>query len=191
MLMNQELLAKYDYLDELDCRAWAWEILRRRDDYRADYDRVQTLEHPEPFDSEHESLAQKWHVQRMLSPDSREVPEFFNERYPFPSDFMFLHAREWDALGKELRPPRFTLRTWKHSIICKDLKAQGCSLNAIALRLYPDPWGKSQVEQHQPGRDRVRDDLNRLKKLQGKYFEIAFSDEYSEEFGQVSRFPVR
>ncbi len=89
MLMNQELLAEYDYLDELDCRGWAWEILRRIDQYREDYRRLQKEEGPESFNSEHESLAQKWHVRCMLSPDSREVPEFFHERYQnIPRDLM-------------------------------------------------------------------------------------------------------
>ena len=189
MLMNQELLAKYAYLDELDCRGWAWEILRRRDDYRTDYARLQTLAHPEPFDSEHAALTEKWHVRRLLDPDLREVPEFFYERYQnIPADLMEQSPREWDALGKEMRPPLFTLRTWKHSIICKDLNAQGYSLNEIARGLYPGFEGIPSQQQHEPARDRVNDDLKRLKILQAKYLKIAFSEEYAKEFGGILRF---
>ncbi len=174
MLINQELLAEYDYLDELDCRAWAWEILRRRVDYRADYDRLQTLEHPEPFNSEQESLAQKWHVRRMLSPDSREVPEFFHERYQnVPIDLMARNPREWQALMMEKQPPRFMPEALKHSLICRDLEGQKCSLNEIARRLYPGHKGESQETRHHPARDRVRDDLKRLKKIETSYIKIA------------------
>ncbi len=174
MLMNQELLAKYDYLDELDYRGLAWEILRRHDDYRADFDRLQTLERPEPFNSEHESLAQKWHVRCMLSPDSREVPEFFHERYQnIPIDLMWRNPREWQALMKEKQPPRFMPEALKHSLICRDLKRQKCTLNQIAERLYPGHKGESQITRHHPARDRVRDDLKRLKKIETSYIKIA------------------
>lgn len=189
MLMNQDLLAKYAYLDELDCRGWAWEILWRNDEYRADYNRLQTFERPEPFDSEHAALAKKWHVRCLINPASRKVPEFFHERWQnIPDDFMLLRPPEWEALGSEMRPPRFNLQTWKRSIICKDLKDQGRSLNEIARRLYSGSEGKTSQEQHEPARDRVRDDLKRLKVLQAKYLKIAFYKEYAKEFGGISHF---
>ena len=178
MLMNQELLAKYAYLDELDCRGWAWEILQRSDEYRADYARLQTSAHPEPFDSEHAALTDKWHVRRLVDPDSRKVPEFFHERYQnIPADLMERNPRAWDSLMVEKRAPRFTLRTWKHSIICKDLADQQVSRNEIALRVYPGFKGIPRQKRHRPGRDRVQDDLKRLKKLQAAYIKIAFENE--------------
>ena len=174
MLINQELLAEYDYLDELDCRGWAWEILRRIDQYREDYRRLQKEEGPESFNSEHESLAQKWHVRCMLSPDSREVPEFFHERWQdIPDDLMIRHPAEWEALMIEKRAPRFMPEALKHSLICRDLKRQKCTLNQIAERLYPGHKGESQITRHHPGRDRVRDDLKRLKKIEPSYINIA------------------
>ena len=174
MLINQELLAEYAYLDELDCRGWAWEILRRRDDYRADYNRLQTLEHPEPFDSEHEALAKQWHVRRLLDPDSREVPEFFHERYQnIPDDLMWRNPREWGDLIMEKRPPRFMPEALKHSLICRDLEGQKCSHNEIARRLYPGYKSESQETRHHPARDRVRDDLKRLKIIETSYIKIA------------------
>ena len=88
MLTNEELIEEYSYLDDLDCRGRAWELLRRNDEYRADYDRLQNLKHPGPFNSEHAILAKKWHVRRLLNPNSREVPEFFHERWQsIPDDF--------------------------------------------------------------------------------------------------------
>ena len=177
MLINQELLAEYDYLDELDCRGWAWEFLRRRDDYRADYDRLQTLEHPEPFNSKHEPLAEKWHVQRLLDPDSREVPKFFYPRWQDISiDPTVLHPREWEALMIEKRPPEFNSQTWKRSIICKNLKDQGCSINEIARRLYPGHEGRSTDPRHHPARHLVQGDRKRLERLQADYLKIAFSN---------------
>lgn len=178
MLMNQELLAKYAYLDELDCQAWAWEILRRNDEYRTDYDRLQTFERPEPFDSEHEALTKKWHVRCLIDPASRKVPEFFHERYQnIPADLMRRNPRAWDSLMVEKTPPRLNLRTWKHSIICKDLVDQQVSRNEIALRVYPGFKGIPRQKRHRPGRDRVQDDLKRLKKLQAAYIKIAFEKE--------------
>lgn len=189
MLINQELVSEYAYLDKLDCRGWAWEVLRRSDEYRADYDRIQTSASPEPFDSKHEAIAKKWYVRRLLDPDSREVPEFFHECWQnIPDDLMLVCPPEWNALGSEMRPPRFNLQTWKRSIICKDLKDQGRSLNEIARRLYSGSEGKTSQEQHEPARDRVRDDLKRLKVLQAKYLKIAFYKEYAKEFGGISHF---
>ena len=172
--MDQALLAEYAYLDDLDCRGWAWEVLRRNDKYRADYDRLQTLEGPEPFESEHAALANNWHVRRLFDPDSREIPEFFHERYQNVNNLMWRDPHKWEALVIEMTPPRFNPVTWKHSIICKDLKVQGCSYNEIARDFYPGYKGKSHVTQHGPARDRVRDDLKRLRKLQAEYLKIAF-----------------
>ncbi len=133
MLTNEELIAEYTYLDDLDCRGRAWEILRRNDEYRADYERLQTFERPEPFDSEHAALVKKWHVRRLLNPKSREVPEFFHERWQNISyNLMLRSPAEWEALTMEKEPPRFKLEILKHSIICKDLKDRGCSLIEIA-----------------------------------------------------------
>ena len=74
MLTNEELIAEYSYLDDLDCRGRAWELLRRNDEYRADYDRLQKLERPGPFDGEHAAIAKKWHVRRLIEPASRTMP---------------------------------------------------------------------------------------------------------------------
>ncbi len=173
MLTNEELIAKYSYLNGLDCRGLAWELLRRIDKYRADYNRLQTFGHPEPFDSEHAALVKKWHVRRLIDPASRKVPEFFHERWQSIS--IRRRPAEWEALMMEKEPPGFKLETLKHSIICKDLKERGCSLNKIARRLYPGFMGIPSQPQHEPARDRVRDDLKRLKVLQAKYLQIAFS----------------
>ena len=138
MLTNEKLIAEYAYLDDLDCRGWAWEFLRRNDKYRTDYDRLQTLERPEPFDSEHAALTKKWHVRRLLDPSSREVPEFIHERWQkIPADLMWRSPREWQALMIEKTPPGFNSQTWKRSIICKDLRDQKYSLNKAAEKLYP------------------------------------------------------
>ncbi len=133
MLTNEELIAEYTYLDDLDCRGQAWELLRRNDSYRADYDRLQTFQHPDPFGSEHATLVKKWHVRRLLNPKSREVPEFFHERWQNISyNLMLRSPAEWEALTMEKEPPRLKLEILKHSIICKDLKDRGCSLIEIA-----------------------------------------------------------
>ena len=174
MLTNEELIAEYTYLDDLDCRGLAWELLRRIDKYRADYNRLQTFGHPEPFDSEHAALVKKWHVRRLIDPASRKVPEFFHERWQNIS--ILRPPAEWEALMMEKEPPGFNLKTFMHSIICKDLKDRGCSLNKTARRLYPGFKGKSHYEGHDPARHRVQGDLTRLKKLQAEYLKIAFSD---------------
>ena len=174
MPTDKALLAKYGFLDDLDLRGWAWEFLRRDDDYRNDFDRLQKLAHPEPFEAEHAALALKWHVRRLIDPESCEVPEFFHERYQLDDDLMWRDPRKWDAMMAELQTPHFNLRTWKHSIICKDLRAQGYSLNKIASRLYPNHQGQSQQTQHDPARHLVQGDLRRLKKLQVDYIKIAY-----------------
>ncbi len=184
MLTNEELIAEYAYLDDLDCRGQAWELLRRNDSYRADYDRLQTFQHPDPFGSEHATLVKKWHVRHLIDPDSRKVPEFFHERWQnISSDLILRNSAKWKALSKEKEPPGFNRETFMHSIICKDLKDRGCSLNKIACRLYPGFEGRSHDTKHHPARQRVRDDLARYKKLQAGYLKIAFSDTYSEIFG--------
>ena len=177
MFMNQALLAKYDYLDELDCQGWAWEILRRNDEYRADYNHLQALERPKPFDRKHESLSKKWHVRRLLDFTSQEVPEFFHEHWQdIPADLMLRRPTEWQALIKATEPPAFNSQTWKRSIICQDLKDRGCSINEIARRLYPDYEGQSHETRHRPARHLVQGDRNRLKHLQAEYLKIAFSN---------------
>ncbi|MDP6516142.1 MAG: DUF6499 domain-containing protein [Alphaproteobacteria bacterium] len=174
MPTDKALFAKYVYLDDLDLRGWAWEFLRRNDDYRNDFDRLQKLAHPEPFEAEHAALALKWHVRRLIDPESCEVPEFFHERYQLDDDLMWRDPRKWDAMMAELQTPHFNLRTWKHSIICKDLRAQGYSQNEIAWRLYPGFADKNIDIQQHPSVYRVRDDLIRFKKLQAEYIKIAF-----------------
>ncbi len=57
MLTNEELIAEYTYLDDLDCRGWAWEILRRSDEYRADFNRLHALGRPLPRGFETANLA--------------------------------------------------------------------------------------------------------------------------------------
>ncbi len=184
MLTNEELIAEYTYLDDLDCRGQAWELLRRNDSYRADYDRLQTFQHPDPFGSEHATLVKKWHVRHLIDPDSRKVPEFFHERWQnISSDLILRNSAKWKALSKEKEPPGFNRETFMHSIICKDLQDRGCSLNKIACRLYPGFEGRSHDTKHHPARQRVRDDLARYKKLQAGYLKIAFPDTYSEIFG--------
>ncbi len=81
MLTNEELIAEYTYLDDLDCRGQAWELLRRNDEYRADYKGLQALGHPEHFGNEHAALAKKWHVRCLIDPASRKVPEFFHAEW--------------------------------------------------------------------------------------------------------------
>ena len=130
MLTNEELIAEYTYLDDLDCRGLAWELLRRNDEYRADYKRLQAFERPEPFESEHAALVKKWHVRRLIDPASRKVPEFFHERWQSIS--ILRRPAEWDALMMEKEPPGFSRETFMHSIICKDLKDRGCSHIEIA-----------------------------------------------------------
>ncbi len=104
---------------------------------------------------------------------------------------MLEHPHEWNDLAKELRPPLFILRTWKHSVICKDSRIQCLSYNDIARHLYPDSKGTSHDEQHEPGRDQVRDDLVRFERLEADYQKIAFANDYTDEFAQPLGFPVR
>ncbi len=166
-------MAEYDYLDGLDYAGWAWECLRRSEDYRADYNYLQSLDASE---TEHEHLANKWHVMRMLDPASREVPEFSYPPYE-PShldDFWQRNSPAWSKFMSENKRPRFSTDAWKHSIICKDLQNARYSLNKIAERLYPGHKSLSHDTRHHPARDRVRDDLARLKKLQSDYLKIAY-----------------
>ena len=136
--LNQDLLAEYAFLDELDYPGWAWEFLRRNDEYRADYAHLQTLKRPEPFESEYESLSQKWHVRPFQSPDSKEAPEFFHERWQNISiDIVFPNPTKWAALEMEKRGPGINPLTWKRSVIAKDLRDSGYSLNKVAKELYP------------------------------------------------------
>lgn len=176
MLTNEELIAEYTYLDDLDCRGQAWELLRRNDEYRTDYKRLQAFERPEPFDSEHAALVKQWQVRCLIDPASRKVPQFFHAEWEKITYELFQHHPfEWQDLMKEKEPPGFKLETLKHSIICKDLKDRGCSLNKIARRLYSGVLRESDNEKHDPARHRVRGDLDRLKKLQAEYIKIAFS----------------
>ena len=173
MLTNKDLVAKYAYLDELDGRGWAWEFLRRNDGYRADYDRLQTLRRPEPFDSEHAALVNKWHVRCLLHYRSDEIPKFFHEvweKITIESDPI-----KWRDVYIEKKPPQFNPETWKRSIVCKDLRDHGCSLNETARRLYPGFEGNSHDTRHEPARHRVQGDLKRLKKLQEAFLKIAYS----------------
>ena len=177
--LNQELLTDYAFLDELDYRGWAWELLRRNDDYRADYARLQTLDQPEPFESECESLSEKWHVRPVQSPDSNEVPEFFHERWQnIPADLWVSSPKDWDALWMEKRAPGINLLTWKRSIISKDLTDSGCSLNKTASNLYPNyrrdlARPETTETSDDPCKHLVIGDLSRLKKLQTEYLKIA------------------
>lgn len=174
MLLNQELLEEYAYLDELDRPDWAWKFLRRNGEYRKDYDGLQKLERPEPFDGTHSTLIDKWHVRRLLDYRSDERPEFFHEDWgKFTLDFMSKHPLEWSSLYENWEPPQFNPEPWKHSIICKDLNDRECSFNKIAEIFYPGHSGISHDRRHKPGRDRVKDDLDRFKKLQSKYLKIA------------------
>ncbi|MDX1400327.1 MAG: DUF6499 domain-containing protein [Kiloniellales bacterium] len=164
-------MAEYDYLDELDDAGWAWELLRRSDEYRSDYERLQV----DTTDSAHDALAQKWHVVRMVNPDLREGPQFYCEQYESNYLYNLMWKAQWDHFMSKNKTPRFNLDTWKCSIICKDLQAEGCSLNQIAQRLYTGYKSPSHETQHHPARDRVRDDLTRFKKLQAAYLKIAYS----------------
>lgn len=166
-------MAEYDYLDELDDAGWAWEFLRRSDEYRADYDRLQN---PDSANSEHEQLTTKWHMRGMLDPASREAPSFYYESYESSilHNLMRHHPRQWDKFMSDNKAPRFNADTWKHSIICRDLQIEGCSLNEIAMRLYPGFTSPSYETRHHPARNRVRDDLARFKELQSKYIRIAY-----------------
>jgi len=166
-------LARYDYLDELDCVGWAWEFLRRTDEYRADYDRLQTLEQS---DSKHIGLAKKWHVKRMLDPTLRELPEFYCE------EFEQIHLdRLWQqdqhaclAFKIENQPPRFNHDTWKRAIICKDLTSKESGPTNIARSFYTGHNGKSHKREHHPARHRVRYGLHKFEKLQHEYLKIAY-----------------
>ena len=176
MATGNELIAHYNYFDRLDFPGRAWEFLRRRDDYRADYRHLQTLKRPEPFECVHSALSNKWHIRRLLSPDSRTVPEFFHESWDDITLESIIQESEYVMeLMADKKPPKLNTRTWKHSIICKDLKDQGLSRNNTAKRLYPDYPGDSHYARHQPGRQRVRDDLKRLEKLQAAYLKIAYT----------------
>ena len=174
--LNQDLLAEYTFLDQLGYPGWAWEFLRRNDEYRADYIRLRTLERPEPFESEYESLSLKWHIRPVHSPDSNEVPEFFHERWQNISiDIVFPNPTKWAALEMEKRGPGINPLTWKRSIISKDLIDSGCSLNKAAKKLYP-AYRKDLVQEgdtNHPCKHLVRGDLLRLKKLQAEYLKIA------------------
>jgi hypothetical protein len=173
---NQDLLAEYAFLDELDYPGWAWEFLRRNDEYRADYAHLQTLKRPEPFESEYESLSLKWHVRPFQSPDSKEAPEFFHERWQnIPADLMFSSPHEWRALLVEMQSSAKNLLTWKRSVIAKDLRDSGYSLNKAAKKLYP-AYRKDLVQEgdtNHPCKHLVRGDLLRLKKLQAEYLQTA------------------
>ncbi len=177
MLLNLELLDDYAYLDELERPAWAWEILRRNDNYRTDFARLQALADPEHFKTEHAALAEAWHVRRLIDPDSPEVPEFYHERWQnIPDDLMWRRPAEWEAIMIEMEPPKFYREPWKHSIICKDLKDQGYSLNKSAKHLYPGHLGVPNDSRHHPARDQVRRDLKRFEKLLSEYLKIAYSN---------------
>ena len=101
---------------------------------------------------------------------------------PPRSDFMIRCPTEWEALMMEKSPPGYNSQTWKRSIICKDLKDKGYSLNKSASSLFPGYEGASSLiqsreTQHHSARHLVQGDLKRLKKLQTEYLKIAFSDE--------------
>ena len=167
-------MAEYDYLDELDDAGWAWEFLRHSDEYRADYDHLQNLE---PSDNRHDELARKWHVRRMIDPALREVPEFYYEEFEQSSLDILRRQKQHSYITfvTENAPPPFNRDPWKHSIICKDLKNQGCSLNKIAKHLYTGYKSESHDTRHHPARGRVRDDIARFDKLQPAYLKIAYS----------------
>jgi len=172
--LNQDLLAEYAFLDELGYPGWAWEFLRRNAEYRADYIRLQTLERPEPFESEYESLSLKWHVRPFQSPDSKEAPEFFHERWQNIS-IDFSNPTKWAALEMEKRGPGINPLTWKRSVIAKDLRDSGYSLNKVAKELYP-AYRENLAQKgdtNDPCKHLVRGDLLRLKKLQAEYLKIA------------------
>ncbi len=113
----------------------------------------------------------------MLDPALREVPEFYCEQYEreYLDDLWQQYPRQWGKFVSENKPPRRNPDTWKHSIICKDLRIQRRSLNEIAELLYPGYRSESHDTRHHPARDRVRDDLARFKKLQPAYLKIAYS----------------
>jgi hypothetical protein len=168
-------VAEYDYLDKLDDAGWAWEFLRRSGNYRADYDHLQTLD---ASDSEHDDLAKKWHVRRMLDPTLREVPEFYCEQYEreYLDDLMRQAPRQWDKFVSENQPPQFELDVWKRAIICNDLSNMDPSPTSIARRLYTGYKNESHEREHHPARHRVRYGLKRFKELQSEYLKIAYSN---------------
>jgi hypothetical protein len=167
-------VAEYDYLDELEDAGWAWEFLRHSDEYRADYDSLRNLE---AADNEHDELAEKYHVKRMLDPALPEVPEFYYEEFEQSSLGKLWQQNQHKCIvfESENKPPPFNRDPWKHSIICKDLKNQGYSLNNIAKHLYTGYKSESHETRHHPARDRVRDDLARFDNLQSAYINIAYS----------------
>ena len=170
----QDPRANYAYLDELDYRGWAWEFLRRCDDYRSDYRSLQDSKHPEHFDNEHKTLAKRWRLKRMMDPCSLESPEFFYERYENIDDLMFVDLKKWNAIMFEMHPPNFSSEKWKNSIICWDLNVQGRSLNQIAERLYENYEGVSHETRHHPARHLVKSSLCRFKELRKLYIKIAY-----------------
>ena len=171
----QDLLADYDYLDDLDRRGWAWEFLRRCEKYQSDYRSLQDLEHPEPFNRKHKALAEKWHLKRMMDPSSRERPEFFYECFEQVDYLMKFDPRRLDDLWVKMKPPRFTNRTGKNSIICWHLKARGLSRNESAELMHPGHERRPTETPNHPLIHRIVGDLERFENLQAEYIKIAYS----------------
>ena len=163
---RDELLEEYAYLDGLDHLGWVWEFIRREEKYRKDYESLQGLPTPELDRTEHKKLATKWRMRAMLDPDQRVIPEFVFDRSR--SSAVDLSPFEGHLQLKGLPVRGSGLLTWTEAVICKYLQNQEYSLNEIARILYPGRKG-SQDERHEPGRQKVRDDLRRFAKLQKEY----------------------
>lgn len=86
--------ADYEFTKELDRAGWAWEFLRRNNEYRSDYEALidgqsdmrrktphlrtsaDVVEHGPDVISAEEALGLKWRMERAVDPDGGRAPQF-------------------------------------------------------------------------------------------------------------------